>query len=148
MRSGKAGAPSLTWSLAIALMVVRPVCRAAPASRLFERRLIGLRKPKQGLTPQMMRETAVNLTIVSSAVTGGASLVIVILEFYRRLPGESAPVVLATEKRHFETPAVAVLYAQGALNNVVFEGVAADRCLVKTRRGALICELSRQQLQR
>lgn len=73
---------------------------------------------------------------------------IVILEFYRRLPGESDPVVLATERRHFETPKVAMLYAQGALNNVVFEGVAADGCLVKTARGALICELARQYSQR
>jgi hypothetical protein len=78
----------------------------------------------------------------TNRVTGGARLMIVILEFFGRRPGENDPVVLATEKIHFETVKAAILYAQGALNNVVFGGIAAEGCLVKTRQGALICALS------
>lgn len=66
---------------------------------------------------------------------------IVILEFFRSPPGEN-PVILAVEKGSFETAETAILYAQGALNYVVFQGMAADGCLVKTGLGALICELA------
>jgi len=71
--------------------------------------------------------------------------VIVIFEFFCRARCENDPVIIATERRHFETVDVAILYAQGALNNVVFEGMAADGCVVKTRHGALICEIVRQK---
>ncbi|KAF0128419.1 MAG: hypothetical protein FD148_1796 [Methylocystaceae bacterium] len=76
-----------------------------------------------------------------SRATSGAPLVVVILEFFRRSTGKK-PVVLAVEKGSFETSEAAILYAQGALNYVVFQGMSADGCLVKTARGALICELA------
>jgi hypothetical protein len=94
-----------------------------------------------------MRDASTQLATIAK-VNDGAGWVIVILEFFRRKPGENDRVLLATEKRHFETPEAATLYAQGALNNVVFNDVAADGCLVKTRLGAVIYELARNTVQR
>lgn len=68
-------------------------------------------------------------------MTGGVSLVIVILEFYRRLPDGSDPVIVATDERQFEKLKVAaMLCAQGALHNVAFDRRGADGRLVKTAR--------------
>ena len=66
---------------------------------------------------------------------------IVVLEFFRQSPGDQRRVIVATEERNFETAKVAVLYPLGGINNVIFNGKRADGCLIKNKKGVLICEV-------
>ena len=59
------------------------------------------------------------------------------------LPGDENRVSLATETRSLKTADVAVSYARGAINNVVFNGIMADGCSIRNHRGVLICEVRR-----
>ncbi|AZG78952.1 hypothetical protein [Methylocystis rosea] len=68
---------------------------------------------------------------------------IVILEFFRQAPRDENRVIVATEERTFETIQVAVSYALGSINNVIFNGKRADGCLIKSRQGAPIFEVRR-----
>ncbi len=42
-----------------------------------------------------------------------------------------------------KTAALAIAYARGAIGNVSFNGKVADGCLVKTKIGTVICEVTR-----
>ena len=68
---------------------------------------------------------------------------VVILEFFRQSPGVEGRINLATDTRNIKTADVAVAYARGAINNVIFNGRMADGCAIKSQKGMLICEVRR-----